>query len=100
MSDEQPPNEKQENNLGQMHPDCYPLLEAMMVTRTIPHSEHIGCMVMLFRGMQFRLIIDNSLSIPAVIEAMEKSLAELKSQTPIEVDVDTPLDGAVPSKLQ
>lgn len=96
MSDEKKP----ETNLGEMHPDCYPLVEAMMLLRGVPHDEQIGCMVMLFRKSQFRLIIDDSLSIPAVIEAMEKSLAEMKSQTPIEVDVDTPLDGAVPSKLQ
>jgi hypothetical protein len=98
MADEQ----KLEPNIGQpdLHPDCAPLMEAMILTRNIPHSERMGCLVMLFRGKQFRLIMDDSLNLDGIVEALERVIHDMKNQKPIEVDADTPLTGGETPKLQ
>lgn len=96
MADEKKP----ETDLGQMHPNVGPLLEAMLLTRSISHDEPLGCLVMLFRGKQFRLIMDESLDIPAIMEALEAVLHDMKNQKPLEVDADTPFTGGDTPRLQ
>lgn len=95
MTDE---NEKQGLDLTDLHPNCGPLIEAALVTKQIPHEEQLGCLVILFRGSQFRLIMDDSLNLYAVAEVLDKLLKEMREQKPTAVDPDKPLDEA--PKLQ
>lgn len=83
MSDEAP----------SIHPGATPLLEALQIASTVPHDVQLGCFVLLFRGNQMRLVIDESLDLTVVAQILEQTVRDMRSQVPRTADPDTPLDG-------